>query len=265
MATIKGVRIGAVALPSEHGGWGFCLEPVVLGLLVAPSLAGFLIAVAAILLFLTRQPMKLVATDVRRGKFYPRTSVAFAFMAIYGLPALLLGFAAYRIAGENWVLPLLFALPLFGYQIAWDLRTSSRALLPELIGPVAMASAASAIAIAGGCDRATAYALWAVLAARAVPAVLYVRSRIRLERGGDVSRTWVTVAHVAAMVLLIALLAVRVVPAIALLVFALLLVRCEWGLSPFRHSARPSAIGISELVFGAVTVLVVAAGYHWSF
>ena len=35
-----GVRLRTVALPVEHGGWGISLEPVVLGLLVAPSASG---------------------------------------------------------------------------------------------------------------------------------------------------------------------------------------------------------------------------------
>ena len=37
----------SVAIPTEHGGWGLTLEPVVLGLAVAPSLAG--IALGAII------------------------------------------------------------------------------------------------------------------------------------------------------------------------------------------------------------------------
>jgi hypothetical protein len=47
----------AVVIPSEHGGWGLTLEPVVLGLLVAPSIAGLAIGVAAFLAFLVRTPL----------------------------------------------------------------------------------------------------------------------------------------------------------------------------------------------------------------
>ena len=41
----------SVALPTEHGGWGLTLEPVLLGLLVAPSVAGLAIGGAAFLVF----------------------------------------------------------------------------------------------------------------------------------------------------------------------------------------------------------------------
>ncbi|VAV92581.1 Putative membrane-spanning protein, partial [hydrothermal vent metagenome] len=30
------VNVRSIALPTEHGGWGFTLEPILLGLLVAP-------------------------------------------------------------------------------------------------------------------------------------------------------------------------------------------------------------------------------------
>lgn len=31
------VKLRTVALPAEHGGWGFLFEPIVLGLLLAPT------------------------------------------------------------------------------------------------------------------------------------------------------------------------------------------------------------------------------------
>ena len=50
-------------MPSEHGGWGLTLEPVLLGLLVAWSGAGVALGVAAFTAFLVRTPAKLVAVD----------------------------------------------------------------------------------------------------------------------------------------------------------------------------------------------------------
>ena len=55
-----------VVLPAEHGGWGLTLEPVLLGLLAAWSVAGLCLGVAAMLAFLVRTPLKLAAVDVRR-------------------------------------------------------------------------------------------------------------------------------------------------------------------------------------------------------
>ena len=48
----------SVAIPDEHGGWGLTAEPVLLGLLVAPSWPGALLGVAAFVAFLVRSPSR---------------------------------------------------------------------------------------------------------------------------------------------------------------------------------------------------------------
>ena len=52
-----------MALPAEHGGWGLTLEPGLLGLLMAPSAAGVCVALAALVAFLARTPLKVVVVD----------------------------------------------------------------------------------------------------------------------------------------------------------------------------------------------------------
>src|ERR1044072_2044638 len=41
-----GAKLRPLALPTEHGGWGFLLEPLVLAMIVAPSWIGALICAA---------------------------------------------------------------------------------------------------------------------------------------------------------------------------------------------------------------------------
>src|SRR6516162_7239992 len=58
-----------LVLPKEHGSWSLALEPVALGLFVAPSAGGGALAVAAMAGFLMRRPLKLgvaAKTDPRR-------------------------------------------------------------------------------------------------------------------------------------------------------------------------------------------------------
>ena len=70
-----GERTGwrTVAMPTEHGGWGLTLEPVLLGLIVAWSGAGAALGVAAFAAFLLRTPAKLVAVDIRRDRWLDRS------------------------------------------------------------------------------------------------------------------------------------------------------------------------------------------------
>ena len=75
------VSLRPLALPAEHGGWGFLLEPIALGLAVRPSWGGALIAIAFACGFLTRQPLRLAMQDRLRGKSYPRTRWCWTFAA----------------------------------------------------------------------------------------------------------------------------------------------------------------------------------------
>ena len=69
----------SVALPTEHGGWGFLLEPVLLGLLLAPSPAGVLLALAGLATFLARHPADIWLRDTLASKTFPRTATALRF------------------------------------------------------------------------------------------------------------------------------------------------------------------------------------------
>ena len=78
----------AVALPVEHGGWGFLVEPLVLGLVLAPSAAGACLALAAAAGFLARHPLRLWLLDRRKHVRYPRTALAERVFAGYALVGL---------------------------------------------------------------------------------------------------------------------------------------------------------------------------------
>ena len=59
-------RVARLLLPREHGSWALAFEPLVLGLLAAPSAAGAALALAVIAAFFARTPCKQVAADVRK-------------------------------------------------------------------------------------------------------------------------------------------------------------------------------------------------------
>jgi len=241
------VSLRPLALPAEHGGWGFLLEPVVLALLVAPSAAGALIGIGAVAVFLLRHPLKLAAHDSLRRRWYPRTGVCALLVVAYGIAALGAFFGAFLLAGASALLPLLAAVPFGLTQFAFDARNRSRALRAELAGAIAPSAVAASIAVAGGRTGAVAIALAAIVLARSVPAVLYVRSILRGE-----SRVAMLIAHGAAV-----LVAAIAGPWTALLAMCLLLIRAAL---PTAHiPAR--RIGIRELGWGAATVALVALGY----
>lgn len=255
----QGVRIKPVALPVEHGGWGLSLEPVVLGLLVAPSLAGLCLAVAAVGAFLARHPLKIVVADWRRGRSFPRTRVAAAFAALYCAIALA-GFMAAILFGPAALLfPLALALPLGVVQLAYDFTGRSRALLPELSGATAMAALASSLALAGGWPLPLALALWAILAARVLPTILYVRARLRAARGEQRAAGMIIFTHLLACAAALLLVLKGLASALACLALAILLLRAAIGLYSRPISAK--RVGVTELLYGVLLVAAVFAGH----
>jgi hypothetical protein len=252
----------AVALPVEHGGWGLLVEPVVLGLVVAPSAAGVCLAFAAGAGFLARHPLRLWLLDRRKHVRYPRTALAERAFAGYALVALVFLAGAIALAPLPFWPPLLAAAPVGLLALAFDAAGRSRQALPEAAGALALGASATAIALAGGAGAGLAWGAWALLALRAVTSVLYVRARIRLDRGLAAGPRAVHAGHAAAVVAATALASAGWVPWLSSAVFLVLLARSGWGLSSWRRPLRPQALGFQELGYGILTLALLAIGYR---
>ena len=140
----------SVALPVEHGGWGFLVEPIVLGLAIAPSLSGLALALGAAAGFLVRHPLRLVLMDRRKGARYPRTALAERFVLGYAAAAAVLLAAGFALARQPFWPGLAAAAP-FGLAALWfDAAGRSREAAPEALGAAALSASAVVIAFAGG-------------------------------------------------------------------------------------------------------------------
>lgn len=258
------VRLKTIALPNEHGAWAFWLEPVLLGLALAASLAGFLLALAALAALLLQHPLSLVLSDRRRRVHYSRTSLAQMFLLLYGSLALTcLLLALWLSSNMLLLLPLLLAAPLGLLQLWYDSRNQGRALTAELSGATAMGATASCMLIAAGWSLLPALLIWLLLAARTVPTIIYIRNRLRLERGSSQDSHISLIAHVSAVILVVALALVNLIPYLATLPFMLLQARASLGLSRFRKPRPAKVIGFQELFWGVITVLLLALAYRF--
>ena len=191
----------SVVVPSEHGGWGLTLEPVLLGLLLAWSWAGLLLGVAAFVAFLVRTPLKAAAVDRRRGRWIDRSRLA-SRVAVGELAVLAgLVLAAGALAGWRWLVPVGLAVPFVVVEVWFDVRSRSRRLAPELCGAVGIAASAAAITVAGGGGAALAAGAWLVVAARSVGAVPFVRVQIERIHHGSAELVSSDVAQLAAVAL----------------------------------------------------------------
>jgi hypothetical protein len=248
----------AVVLPREHGGWGLTLEPVLLGLLVAWSVAGLALGVAAFTLFLLRTPLKSVLVDVRRRRWLPRSRLAFRICVVEGLIVAAMVAVAVRGAGWGWAVPVLVAAPFVGIELRFDARSRSRRLVPELCGAIGISGVVAAIVIAGGGHGWLAASLWLILTARAVGSIPFVRVQIMRLHRGDGSRRHTDLAQLASVT--VAALAVacdRGAIGGALGIAVLAALQVVWT----RRAPVPARrLGLRQMAAGLALVAVTAAG-----
>lgn len=250
----------AVALPAEHGSWSLVLEPILLGLLVAPSWPGFGVALAGFFAFLAQRPFKIALTDRQRGKVYARTRLARRVLGLYVLTAVFALALAVWFGGPRLLWPLLPAVPIFLLYVYFD-RRPGRHLEAELAAPAAFAAISAMIPLAADWPMDLSLALWAAMSARSLPAVLYIRARLRLAKGKEVPALPTIAAHVLALLAALALIGAGLLPPLAAAAFVILLLRAGIGLSPWRLQVRTQTLGWLEVFFGFLTVILIAAGY----
>jgi hypothetical protein len=258
------VNMRSVALPSEHGGWGFLLEPVLLGMLVAPTWAGLALSSSMLAIFLVHQPFKIALKDHLKGRRVARTIMAERFALGYGLLGLVSFGVAWQLAEYPFAEPFLIALPLMGVQLYHDARNHSRDLLSEMSGAVALATIAPALARLAGWSFGAALVLGVLLVGRNIPSILYVRARLRLERQTTINPTLPWLAHGVTLATVLGLCAINASPWLVLGAMMMLTARAGLGLSSYRRPARAVQIGVREVLFGLATVTLIALGYGFN-
>lgn len=251
-------RLRGVVIPAEHGGWGITLEPVVLGLAVAPSPAGFAIGLAALGVFLFRTPFKIVAGDLRRGRRLPRTRLALWAAAGYGVVLIGAVAAAIVTADHPFWIPLAAAVPLLLLQAGYDVRNRSRRLIPEIAGPVGMGSVAAAIALAGGESMEVALGLWLVLALRSIASIVLVRAQLRRARQQPYRARLVHGVDLAVAATAICAAAFEVIPWLGAVAIVFLSPFGWWSL--WRPAVRALIVGTHQTLLGAFVVALTAIG-----
>ena len=262
VAPVRSIPVRRIALPSEHGSWGFLGEPLVAGLAIAFSPTAPWLVMMTVGAFLLRQPLRMLIADRlgRRDGYLAVTSLCFALFYAGIFAAGLAG--TIKVAGMRPLIPFFIVLPLIVTQIYFDIFRRSRALVPEIAGAISISGSVAAIALAGGFSWLFAAALWLVLIARLIPSILYVRVRLRLEKGKSYSLSIAVAAHTAALLLVAILAFFGLVPVIAMAAMLILLFRAITGLSVTRKKMRAMQIGVREVIYGAMTVAILAIGYY---
>jgi hypothetical protein len=267
MASLKGQtsadtptrpKIRSIALPTEHGGWGFTLEPILLGLLVAPSASGWEISAAALGVFLARRPVKIFSSDLVRRRWLPRSTMALIFSVIFGGMAIAGAIGAFVTTQGPFLIPVALAAPFALIALRADAHSRNHALLAELSGAIAMSATVAVITVSSGWDLLPSLGLWLVLAARDVAAIVLVRGQVRRSKGKTADTTKIYLTQVASVAVIAIVAAFGVVPWLS--VAAIGLVGIVAVISLNRPPVPAKTIGWTQMALGLAVVLVTAAG-----
>jgi hypothetical protein len=246
----------AVALPSEHGGWSLTAEPAVLALIVAFSWSGLALAVAAMLAFVARTPLKLVLVDRWRHRWIDRSRLALRIFIVESVLLVALAVAAVVGSDHRFWVPLAIAAPLVALELWYDMRSRSRRLIPEIAGTIGIGSIAAAVALAGGESNLISYGLWCVVAARSVAAIVYVRCQILRSHSRPAPRWHSDAGQIAALAAVTIGWSLDAVPLAAVFAVGALGIFNAVGLN--RPPPPAVVIGLQQMVFGLIVVAVTA-------
>jgi len=233
-------------MPREHGSWSLALEPVALGLLLAPSLAGGCLAAATFTAFLARRPLKLALSDqlpARRASARQALVILSALAVVFAV----LAFARAQTGFAPWLLP---ATVLGAVFLGFDLRKAGREQAAEISGSAAFATLTGAIVAADGHSMHTVLVANFLMLARAVPTVLFVRAIIRGNKTGTRRPLAALSAAFAVTVLAAFLVARNALPTSTAIPIVLLLARAAIFLTWKPAALRARTLGIQELVIG---------------
>lgn len=249
--------VSSVFLPKEHGSWSLALEPLALGLLVAPASAGGALTVAALAGFFARRPFKafLAPTSTRRREA-GKAVLIFSVLGIAGLSVVLV------LGGIAPLWPLLLAAPLGGLFAWFDAQNGSRAAAAEVAGSAAFALVPAALATLAGWSAGPALALAGLALTRSVPTVLTVRSSLRIAKGEPAGFLLPLLTAAGAAIGLTALGASGLLPVWATLPAWVLLGRTLWFASPFRPSWPARKIGLLEALLGVIYLAAITVAYR---
>jgi len=247
-------RRAPVFLPKEHGSWSLALEPLALGLIAAPSVAGGALAVATMAAFFARRPL---TAFLAAGETASRPGTIPAGLLLVACSVA--GFATAAVTGGLAPLwPLLLAAPCGALFFHFDRQNDARAAAAEIAGGTAFALLPAALATLAGWPAPAALGLAAIMLARTLPTILTVRTCLRLNKRQPARPLLPVAAAGTAFAGLVFLAADSLVPWIAAGGALLLFGRTVLFVSPWRPVWPARRIGLTEAVLGLFFVAITA-------
>lgn len=253
--------IKSIAVPKEHGGWGFIGEAALVGLALAPSLSGVFILMATVLLFLLSQPLKIYVQDQLQKRRLERTALAEKLMLGYGLSAAVTIIVLIWINGNNFRSILALFLLTSSIQFIYSIQKKEKEFIAEIFGAAAIGLTSSMILVSAGWPLKEAFIIWGVLSVRTVTSIFFVRHK--LKKKNEWFNSAFSVGAVQAIGFLV--LAILVYQGYSywgiMIGYFVLAARAFYGVSRLAKTTRAKTIGIREIFYGLFYCLCIIFSY----
>lgn len=242
-----------IALPEEHGSWGFALEPLVLSLLIAYSFSGALVALSAFFLFLAYQPFKII-TNPKTNKTLKSNAVK--VMTVYAVISISLFIAAFEETTVKNYFPFAAAFVLMFIYLFSDILGKGRTLLTGILAPGGFALISVTILLIDGYDFLTAAGFYVLLLYRIIPTVVFIHERLKISKGIKPNTIRVAVIGIVGIIAVGVLVYAKALPPYSMIAVFILFIRSLIGLTPKMGNISVVKVGILEFIYGALFVAV---------
>jgi len=253
-------NIKLVAFPREQGSWGFMLEPLILALLVAFTTNGFLVALSAFIMFLSHQPIRIIANKNSSKEIKLTAAIIFI---IYSSITVILIFTAFLNMKLILFLPYFIALLLMIIYLLLELKGYGRLLAAELIAPVAVSLIAVCIILVDGWSLNFMLAFWIILLSRSIQTTFYINTNVKIIKKQSASPMFAYTSGFIFLLIVTLSAFQHLSPFLAIGAVIILIIRSFVGFTSTNKKVNIKKIGILEFVYGIIFIILVAVGYNF--
>jgi len=257
-----------IAIPQDHGSWVFLLSPLLIGLFAGNSwkIAGIYLVIAAISVFLLRQPATILVKILAGRRPRRDLSAAIFWLTLYGLIGAL---ALTSLIFQGFAYLTLLAIPgipVFIWHFYLVSRRSERRQIGiELVGSGVLALAAPAAYWVGvGSPDVTGWELFVLTWLQSAASIVYAYTRLeqrvlpawpalpeRLRLGSR------AILYTGVNFLLVTVGAIfDLLPRLLFIPYGFQLVETIWGTLNPAVGVKPTRIGLRQLIISSIFTLL---------
>ena len=254
-------NIRQITLPTEHGSWGFVLEPLVLALLVAYTFPGLMLALCTFFMFLSYQPLRILFKKKNNSELNKYALIVFS---VYVFLAAVFFFITFSQSELIALTPFVLSVIIMLIYLIILYRQKNRELISELSASFSISILTLSILLFKGWQIKYVIAFLIVLLARSIPTTFYVHTKLQMFKKKEFRNTLPMISTYIFTGILFWTSMLGLTPYLTIAASLMLLVRSHIGIFYIKENFKVVNFGIMEFVYGGLFIIITAVGYIFS-